>query len=175
MGIGVDPSGGAGQCGIVVGGIAKMGKDTHGYVIADHTSAMGSTSLEWAEEVLRAYHVYNADVIFVERNFGGDMAANTIRTAVLHNADGHVILMGTNVKIIEVNASRGKAVRAEPVATLYELGKVHHVGHHADLQKEWTRWAPNGNDPSPNRLDADVWLWTGLGMVQNTVAYAGIL
>jgi hypothetical protein len=166
IGIGVDPSGGAGQCGIVAGGLAKLGRETHGFTIADNSTPMGTSSLDWAVAVLRTYYSLGADVIFVERNFGGDMAANTIRTAVLRNEQGHVILEGKHVKIVEVNASRGKAVRAEPVATLFELGKMHHVGYFPELQKEWTRWIPGEGD-SPNRLDAEVWMCTGLGLVES--------
>lgn len=176
IGIGVDPSGGAGQCGIVAGGLARMGREAHGYTLGDFSTPMGASSLTWGEAVLRAYYSLGADVIFVERNFGGDMAANTVRTAVLRNEQGHIILEGKHVKIEEVNASRGKAVRAEPVATSFELGRVHHVGYYPELQKEWTKWVPGSKDPSPNRLDAEVWLWTGLGLIESAgKKTAGIL
>lgn len=175
IGIGVDPSGGAGQCGIVAGGLARMGREVHGYTLGDFSTPMGASSLTWGEAVLRAYYSLGADVIFVERNFGGDMAANTIRTAVLRNEAGHIILEGKHVKIQEVNASRGKAVRAEPVATSFELGRIHHVGYFAELQKEWTKWVPGEGD-SPNRLDAEVWLWTGLELIEGAgKKTAGIL
>lgn len=175
IGIGVDPSGGAGQCGIVAGGIARMGRELHGYTLGDFSTPYGTSSLDWSVAVLRAYYSLGADVIFVERNFGGDMAANTIRTAVLRDDKGNVILRGKDVKIQEVNASRGKAVRAEPVATTFELGRCHHVGYLPELQKEWTKWVP-GEEPSPNRLDAEVWLWTGLELIESAgKKTAGIL
>lgn len=173
IGVGVDPSGGAGQCGIVAGGISKLGREAHGYTLGDYSTPIGTSSLDWAVAVLRAYYSLGADVVFVERNFGGDMAANTIRTAELKNETGHVILRGRDVKIIEVNASRGKAVRAEPVAALFELGKCHHVGYLPELQKEWTKWVPG--DASPNRIDAEVWLWTGLELIEKPEEYARII
>jgi phage terminase large subunit-like protein len=70
-----------------------------------------------------------------------------------------VILEGKNIKIVEVSASRGKEVRAQPVSSLFELGKWHHVGRFPELQKQWTQWVP-GTKPSPDRLDAEVWLAT---------------
>lgn len=159
--VAVDPSGGAGGCGIVGGGIARIGHTLHGYTLLDYTTPVGTSSLKWAEAVLRAYHAIGADAIFVERNFGGDMVKNTVRTAVLYDGSGNVLVRGASVAIIEVTASRGKEVRAEPVATLFELGRWHHVGHFPELQKQWTRWQP-GDKPSPNNLDAEVWLATGL-------------
>jgi hypothetical protein len=162
--IGVDPSGGAGQVGIVGGGWAKLNGIKHGYTLIDYTTPKGTPSSEWGTDVLRAYIAIDADVIFVERNFGGDMAKQVIRTAVLRDAEGKIILTGQNVSIIEVNASRGKQVRAEPVASLFQQGKCHHVGYFQELQKQWTQWVPGEGD-SPNNLDAEVWLYTGLGLI----------
>ena len=80
---------------------------------------------------------------------------------------------GTPTK--EVHASRGKAVRAEPVSALYEDGMVHHVGTHYMLEDELVTWDPTQNMPSPNRLDALVWALTelmlggGTGVRQRTL------
>jgi phage terminase large subunit-like protein len=71
------------------------------------------------------------------------MVASTIKT----------VDPGANVKL--VHSSRGKAVRAEPVAALYEQGRAHHVGTHEELETEKTSWAP-GDPHSPNRMDAEV-------------------
>lgn len=191
--VAVDPSGGAGQCGIIGGGIAKINGVTHSYVVADRSTPKGTPSAEWAADVLILYLAINADVIFVERNFGGDMARTTIQAIKLvKTLDGRfraalpddivfenepmarnytgtrtavwLVLDGAKVKIEEVTASRGKEVRAEPVASVYQQGLIHHVGFFPGLQKQWTQWIP-GTKPSPDRLDGDVWLQTGLGMV----------
>ncbi len=66
-----------------------------------------------------------------------------------------------NVNVREVRASQGKKIRAEPVAALYEQGKVHHVGVFPDLEQQMTEWVPG--DVSPDRLDALVWAVTELG------------
>ena len=140
--VGVDPAGGAGRCGIVAGGKSKTGGEWHGYTIADASTPYGTPAADWAIAALRCYHAVKADCIVVERNFGGDMASNTIRQAVLlgEDEDGNetVILRGTNVKILEVSASRGKKVRAQPVASVFQLGRAHHVGYFPQLQKQWT-------------------------------------
>lgn len=159
VGVAVDPSGGTGQCGITGGGVAKMGKETHGFTIADASTPEGTSSAKWGEAVLRLYYAISADFVIVEKNFGGDMAADVIRAAVLKDSEGNIILRGEDVKIIEVTASRGKEVRAQPAATLFELGRWHHVGRFPELQKQWTQWIP-GTKPSPDRLDSEVWLIT---------------
>lgn len=162
--VAVDPSGGAGQCGIIGGGTARIGQNLHGFIVTDASTPKGTPAGDWGTAVLRTYHSIGADVIYVERNFGGDMAENTIRTAVLLDGEGNVILKGTNVPIVEVTASRGKEVRAQPVASLYQRGMIHHVGFLPELERQWTKWEP-GDKPSPDRLDAAVWLMTGLGLV----------
>jgi phage terminase large subunit-like protein len=161
VGVGVDPSGGAGRCGIVPAGVARVGKDTHGFTIGDWSTPLGTKSADWATAVLRCYHAVKADFIAVEANFGGDMAENNIRSAVLRDDEGEVVLLGTNVNIVMVTASRGKEVRAQPVATLFQLGKAHHVGYFPALEKQWTKWEP-GTKPSPDGLDAEVWVYTEL-------------
>jgi phage terminase large subunit-like protein len=166
--VGVDPSGGAGQCGIIGGGVAKIGKDLHGYTLLDNSTPNGTSSRDWGVAVLRTFHAIGADVIFVEGNFGGDMAENTIRTAVLEDGEGNIIIRGANVPIQMVHASRGKEVRAQPVASLFEQGRLHHVGHFPELEKQWTKWEP-GDKPSPDRLDAEVWIYSGLQLVHGNV------
>lgn len=168
--IGVDPSGGAGRCGIVAVGLGHVNGVKHGYTIADHSTAKGASSAEWAQAVLRCYMATGADAIVVERNFGGDMARDTIRAAQLTDGEGDIALRGTNAPIIEVTASRGKAVRAEPVAALFALARAHHVGHFSDLEKEWTTWVPTESPDSPDRLDAEVWAYTALGLIHDLEA-----
>lgn len=159
--IGVDPPGGATECGIVCGGKARVGKEWHGYTLEDATQPKGVTPEQWALAVLKCYYRNDADVIFVERNYGGDMVSAVIRQAKWLDDEGNVILDGARVHIEEVVATRGKQVRAEPVATAFQQGKGHHVGNFPLLEKEWRQWIP-GDKNSPNRLDAETWLYTGL-------------
>lgn len=144
--VGVDPSGGAEEIGIIVAG---LGYDGHAYVITDATALGRKGPLHWGREAARLYREQKADVIVAERNFGGDMVESTIKVAD----------PSANVRL--VTASRGKDVRAEPVAALYEKGLVHHVGAFVELEAEMTGWVPGDSD-SPNRMDALVWAITDL-------------
>jgi hypothetical protein len=169
VGVAVDPPGGATECGIVAGGKARIGKEWHGYTLEDATAPAGVKPEVWALAVLQCYYRHKADVIFVERNYGGDMAAATIRQAKWLDADGRIIVDGAKVHIVEVVASRGKAVRAEPVAVVFQQGRGHHVGALPGLELEWRRYQPGDKD-SPNRLDAEVWLYTGLELIGEDTA-----
>src|SRR5690606_29370102 len=91
-----------------------------------------------------------ADRIVVEVNNGGDWLPALIRT------------VDASVKVDKVTATRGKALRAQPVAGLYEQGRVHHVGRLAALEDQMTTWAPDSSKRSPDRLDALVWALTSL-------------
>lgn len=146
--VGVDPPGSAtsGLCGIVVAGLAYDENNVaHGYVLED-LSIAGPPAI-WAGQVVAAYNKWQADRIIAERNFGGDMVESTIR-----GADPRVA-----VKV--VTASRGKVARAEPIANLYNQGRVHNVGEFPALEDEMSSWYPTGKRDhySPNRLDACVW------------------
>lgn len=154
--VGVDPSGGVGEQGIVVVGKAMIPREhedprkrsplAHGYVLADRTVHLPPDG--WGRRAVQAAVDYEADDICVEINYGGDMAVSTIRSA----ADA----MGVNVPIRVVRASRGKRVRAEPVSALTEQGRWHMVGTHSELEAQMCTWFPE-LDWSPDRLDASVW------------------
>lgn len=148
--VGVDPTGtnhqGSDECGIVVAGKSA---DANGYVMADR-SAVASPA-EWARRAVGAYHEFSADKIVAEANFGGQMVADTIRA------------VDRNVPVELVTASRGKRQRAEPVAALYEQGRVHHVGALALLEDQMTTWVPESG-MSPDRMDALVWALTSLNI-----------
>jgi len=146
--VGVDPPGGATECGIVTAG---RGKDTHYYVTGDN-SLRASPDM-WSETAINAYDNDKADRLVGEVNFGGDMVENIIKqtSKALNKA----------VNYQNVRASRGKAIRAEPIAAMYEQGRVHHVGEFPLLEEEMCSWVP-GDRKSPNRLDALVWALTEL-------------
>lgn len=143
--IGVDPAGSreGHEIGICVGGIAY---DSQGYLLAD-LSMHGSPD-EWANRVIEAYDEYQADSIVIENNFGGQMVSSVIRN------------IRPEAAIKEVRASRGKAVRAEPISMLYERGLIHHAGGFPILEDQLTTWL--AEEGSNDRLDALVWLFTEL-------------
>lgn len=140
--VGVDPPGGATECGIVSAGIDDRG---HGYIIGDRSRA-GSPN-KWGSAVVTSYNMHKADRVVGETNFGGDMVENTIQQVAGEQF----------ISYKPVRASRGKAVRAEPVVALYEKGLIHHVGEFPELEDEMCTWVPGISKWSPNRLDALVW------------------
>jgi phage terminase large subunit-like protein len=136
-----------------------LGKDGHAYILED-LSLIGSPA-EWATVAVNAYYRLFADRIIGEINQGGDMVENTIRT-VRDKADNPI---GKNVSYKAVRATKGKYTRAEPISSLYEQGKVHHVGSLPDLEDQLCTWL-QGED-SPDRLDSLVW---GLTEIMNLSA-----
>jgi phage terminase large subunit-like protein len=149
--VGVDPQGQSGigsATGIVAAGIGRPeGADVdHGYVLDDGSGDY--TPNGWARRVLSVYGERKGDRIVAEVNFGGAMVESTIKT------------VDRNAPVKMVSASRGKLVRAEPIAALYEQKRVHHVGGFPELEDEMTGY--DGNGPSPNRMDALVWALTDL-------------
>lgn len=154
--VGVDPSGGAGEQGVIVVGkamIQRESEDTrqrvalpHGYVLADRTVCLSPEG--WGRKAVQAAVDYDCDDICVEINFGGDMAVSTIRAAAEH--------MGVNIPIRVARATRGKRVRAEPVSALTEQGRWHFAGHFPELENQLATWYPE-LDWSPDRMDAMVW------------------
>lgn len=129
--------------GIVTVGMALINNERHYYVLSDDTYSGGV--IGWGQEVCRVYEAFKADKVVAEINQGGDLVETNIRN------------YNRQISYDSVRATRGKAVRAEPVADLYRRGFVHHVGDFLDLEDELCTWAPNTNAPSPNRLDALVW------------------
>ncbi|MFC2954052.1 DNA-packaging protein [Marinicaulis aureus] len=150
--VAVDPpaTGGenADECGIVIAGVAYCGDVKTAFVLADW-SAAGLSPQQWASRTAAAYHEFSADRIVVEVNQGGDMAK-----AVIAQVDSQAPVRG-------VHATRGKKLRAEPVAALYEQGRVRHVGAFSKLEDQMTTFTGEGSK-SPDRLDALVWAITDL-------------
>lgn len=149
--VAIDPSGTAGdsddgdEVGIIVAG---RGIDGRGYVLEDLSCKLSPDA--WARRAVGAYYRWQADRLVAERNFGGAMVASVIRTA------------DRNVSYKEVTASRGKSARAEPVAALYEQGRVSHVRGLSDLEDQMTLMTMSGyeGEGSPDRVDAAVWALT---------------
>lgn len=148
--VAIDPQGTdnetSAETGIIVAGIAKVGDQLHGYILADLT--LSGTPEKWSTAAVAGYYNWKADRIVAEVNFGGDMVESIIG------------VKGGGIGFKAVHASRGKYIRAEPVSALYEQGRVHHVGFFADLEDQLCEWEPG--DRSPDRLDALVWAITEL-------------
>lgn len=147
---------GSNEMGIVVAG---LGEDGHGYVLAD-VSLRGSPD-QAARRAIRAYDEWQADCVVGEVNNGGEWIGHTIRltAAAMHQEGARQTPM---VGYKAVHASRGKVTRAEPVATLDEQGRVHHVGAFPTMEDQLCEWDPAAGMPSPDRLDARVWAITEL-------------
>lgn len=142
--VAVDPQAGTGEeseTGIIVAGRGAL--DGHGYVISDRS--LNGSPHEWGSAAVAAFMDLEADVIVAEKNNGGEMVRHVIHT------------VNPQVPVRLVWASRGKRVRAEPVAAMYEQQRWHHVGAYPLLEDELCTWVPDAGLPSPNRLDALVW------------------
>lgn len=131
------------EAGITVGGI---GEDGHKYLLED--LSMSGSPTEWATVAIDAYHRHMADVVVAEVNNGGAMIE-----AVLRSVD-------PSIPYKQQWASRGKQTRAEPIATQYERGEIHHVGRFPTLEAQLCSWVQGAK--SPDRLDSLVWLMTEL-------------
>lgn len=153
--VAIDPMGSVdaeqAECGIVVAGV---GTDGDAYVLED--ASEHSKPDQWGQTAVSAYRRHQADRIVAEVNFGGDMVEMVIMT------------IDRNVAYKAVTASRGKQVRAEPVSSLYQQNRVHHVGFFAKLEDELCDWDPLAGMKSPNRLDALVWAITELKLAPST-------
>lgn len=141
--VGVDPPGETAECGIVVaaGPERGVGGIDHAVVLDDRSLA--GPPEEWGPAVVEAVRYWNAEAAYVESNQGGDMCRSTI-----HAADA-------SIPVHKIRAKESKSRRAEPIATLYSKGWIHHVGHFPKLEDQMTTWVPT-ESKSPDRLDACV-------------------
>jgi phage terminase large subunit-like protein len=143
-------------------GIIVCGSDAggHGYVLGDY-SFKGSP-LDWASKAVSVFDEWKADTILVEVNQGGDMVSAVLKQ-IRHS-----------LPIREVRAHVGKRLRAEPVAAMYEQGRIHHIGEFPQLEDQMTIWTPNDPD-SPDRIDAMVQGFSDLLGTQNVTNYFNAL
>jgi phage terminase large subunit-like protein len=149
--VAVDPPSGSGPtstCGVVVAGKALDGK----IVILEDASLSGASPAGWAKAVVAAFRMHLADRVVAEVNQGGDMVAAMLRS------------INVDLPITMVRATRGKYLRAEPVAALYEQGRVAHFGRMDALEAQMLNFGPDGlsQGRSPDRLDALVWAVTAM-------------
>ena len=136
------------ECGIVVVGTCTQGpvQDWRAYVLAD-ASVSAASPMAWASAAVRAMETWGADRLVAEVNQGGDLVAEVLRQ------------VDPMVPIKTVHASRGKSARAEPVAALYEQGRVHHLRNLGALEDQMCAMSARGYEGkgSPDRVDALVW------------------
>ena len=150
--VALDPPATAGdkadECGLVAAGLGSDGK---AYVLKDH-SIQGLSPLGWAQRAVNLYHDIRADRLIAEVNQGGAMV-----TSLIAQVDAAALVK-------EVRAARSKYARAEPVAALYEQGRVHHAGTFPELEDQLCSFtgARLFGARSPDRLDALVWALTEL-------------
>ena len=123
--------------------VAAKSRSGNYYIIDDLT--LKASPLEWGKAVCEAYQRYKADRVIYEANQGGDLVAENIRVA------------NRTIPIKSVRASKGKYSRAEPIAALYEQGKVYHVKEFKELEDQMSSYNPQFYKGSPDRLDALVW------------------
>jgi phage terminase large subunit-like protein len=128
--------------------VAGKGADGRGYILADRSGRF--TPDGWATRAVVAFDEFKADKIIAETNNGGDLVERTIRT-VRHS-----------ISYKKVHASRGKYVRAEPVAALYEQGRISHIGMFPEMEDQMCSFVPEGMDQSPDRAEAAIWALTEL-------------
>jgi phage terminase large subunit-like protein len=130
-------------------GIAGLEASGRAVVLAD-CSVQGASPAGWASVVVRAYRRFSADRVLAEINLGGDMVASMLKS------------IDESLPVSTVRATRGKYLRAEPVAALYEQGRVAHAGRFVALEDQMCDFGPDGlsSGRSPDRLDALVWALT---------------
>lgn len=124
---------------------AGLGVDGRGYVFADLTCRLGPVG--WARRAISAFDMYEADAVVAEVNQGGAMVEAVLRAE------------RPTLPVIQVHASRGKVTRAEPVAALYEQGRISHVGAFPELEDHMVLFTPNGIESSITADDVDALVW----------------
>ncbi len=156
---------GSDETGIVVAGVAPcacksnghLAEELHGFVLADYSGKHSPNA--WARAAIKAYQDHKADRIVAEVNNGGALVEVNLRT------------VDKQIPYTAVHASQAKRPRAEPIAALYEQGKVHHVGGFAKLEDQMTTWEPLTGQRSPDRMDALVWALSALMLKEGAPAF----
>jgi len=159
--VGVDPAVTSNEdsdyTGIVTCG---MTADGHYYILSDDT--IKASPQEWATKAVAAYELHKADRMVAEVNNGGDLVIHLLQQ------------VNVNIPVKKVTATRGKRVRAEPIAALMEQDRCHMVGYFAELEEQMCEWTPDAAE-SPDRLDAMVWALTELSESSGTMSALGQL
>lgn len=153
--------------GIIVAGISYKGD---GYVLEDISERCSPEKA--ARKIVDAYDRWQADLVIGEVNNGGEWIGTVVQqTAKTMKLEG--LRNSGDVNYKPIHASRGKRTRAEPISTIDEQGKIHHVGMFPELEDQMTNWDPMEPGPSPDRMDARVWALTEL--IVGTGGRGGVL
>ena len=155
--VAIDPAGSSDRKRDETGIVVVGRKGDHYYVLADLSGHY--TPEGWSQAAWKAFDDFEADKVVAEKNYGGEMVLSTLRNA---RKDGPVEL---------VTSRRGKVLRAEPVVSLYEQARVHHLDLFEELETQMTEWVP-AKDDSPDRVDALVHGITLLGGISEPMAVA---
>ena len=140
-------------------GVVVVGKDSNNeYYVLDDKSGKYKPD-QWGQLAIDLFYQWDADRIVAEVNNGGDLVEKLIRT------------LDSGVRYKSVHATRGKMVRAEPVAALYEQGRVHHCGVFSELETQMCTYTGERPKPSPDRLDALVWGLSELNKSRGDVSW----
>jgi len=137
---------------------AALGTDGHGYLLADG-SIEKPTPEQWGKQGISLYKLHRADRVIGEANNGGDLVEANLRA------------IDKKVSYRKVHAARGKQTRAEPISSLSEQHRIHHVGSFPQLEDQLCQWEPGVSTWSPNRLDAYVWAFTELMLGSGIAEY----
>ena len=130
--------------------VAALGADQRGYLLED--GSLHGSPHQWATRAVALFDKWGADAVVIEKNQGGDMCRYTLQTIRKH------------LPIIEVHATRGKHVRAEPISAVYNLGSVSHIGSFPELETQLCQFTSSGyeGEDSPDRAEAAIWAFTEL-------------
>ena len=126
-------------------GFAVVGRDAADHYWVLHSDGMQASPKAWADHAHKLYNRYKADLVVAEVNQGGELVAANLRAS------------WPGLPVRSVSTNRGKAVRAAPVANLYQQGRVHHVGLFPDLEDQLCVFGAPENEELVDRLDALVW------------------
>lgn len=142
------------ECGIITASRDTPNTNHAHFYVHNDATVQGRSPEGWAAAAISQYYKHQANAIVAEVNQGGDMVESVIRS------------VDPTVRVIKVRASKGKWIRAEPIAGLYEQGRVHHVGSFSQLEDQMCDFDPSGlvDGKSPDRMDALVW---GLAELSN--------
>lgn len=146
--------------------VVGLGADNRFYVLAAKSGQW--TPTEWAMEAIRLYYKFKADKIVAEKNFGGAMVESNLRNINQYDRVSGRQFVGRHLPIKLVTASRGKDVRAEPVTTLYEQGRVTHCGYFAEAEDQMCAFVDADDNEGADMVDAVVWAHTELGGLDMT-------
>lgn len=151
--------------------VMGLGIDGKLYVLAIRAAYWRAE--EWSVEAIKMFHQYRADMIIAERNYGGDMVEATLRAVDIKDKETGKQLKGRSLPIKVVTASKGKHIRAQPIATLYEQNRVVHCAEFPDAEDQMCAFIDADDNEGADMVDAIV--WAGIELVGMDEGYGRII